>query len=276
MFSRVNIHMIGAFSSAAGLGNPVYVVYDYGKWSFEKRQAFASFVNVSECVFIDNVEYYGNSKAVVNLQIFNPNNVMKFAGHPLIGAVRSFWEYLKIDEGIIHTGPWRVPFVSEHEQESVLSKIMIPDPSVKKYDRSADLCALFEVPVRALPIYDCGPRHVLLRVPKISDLRNFDPQWESLKKFEDIALNVYFAEGGYIENRMFSPSYGVYEDRATGSAVIPLLKELRRENPSRTSINVSQGILRKSGVSMIGQYDPKSGSYTLSGMTTFILEGISF
>ena len=36
MFSRVNIHMIGAFSSAAGLGNPVYVVYDYGKWSFEK------------------------------------------------------------------------------------------------------------------------------------------------------------------------------------------------------------------------------------------------
>ena len=60
MFSRVNIHMIGAFSSAAGLGNPVYVVYDYGKWSFEKRQAFASFVNVSECVFIDNVEYYGN------------------------------------------------------------------------------------------------------------------------------------------------------------------------------------------------------------------------
>ncbi|MBL4943501.1 PhzF family phenazine biosynthesis isomerase [Corynebacterium ulcerans] len=274
MVHRVKNQLIGAFSTSNGFGNPVYIIYDYGKWDTETRQKITSFVNLSECVFVNAITQQKiTCTPIIELRIFNPNSPMKFAGHPLIGAIRSFRETLGIDEGIIDTGDMQVKFHSTETQGGITSCLEIPNPVSEKFQHSAELCQVLSIPKQDLPIYDCGPRHVFLRVPSLRMLREFDPHWVSLSKFKNIALNVYFAKGKYVENRMFSPSYGVYEDRATGTAVIPILKEIRKSDSSLDHIEVTQGVSRSSGVLMNGNYSVENTIYTLSGMTTIVAEG---
>ncbi|AKK07197.1 phenazine biosynthesis protein PhzF family [Corynebacterium mustelae] len=274
MTARIANHLIGAFSTSYGFGNPVYVVYDYGNLSVEVRQQITSFVNLSECVFVNAISWSERTpNPIIELRIFNPNDSMKFAGHPLIGAIRSFREMWGIKKGIIDTGYMQVEFQLLETHHGATSYLRIPDPLRSVYEDSAKLCQMLSMQEQDLPIYDCGPRHVLVKVPTLDELRSFDPNWESLKRFKDIALNAYFVEGEYIENRMFSPSYGVYEDRATGTAVIPILKEIRKSAPSLTHIEVTQGVGRASGVLMCGDYSVENAFYTLSGQTTLIGEG---
>lgn len=276
MSRSVNVQLVGAFSSQEGSGNPVYIVYDMGKWTRERRQRFTSFANLSECVFIENVDKSRGDVATIDVRIFNPNESMGFAGHPLIGTIYSLHDCLGIDEGILDTGSMKVHFRSKSSPSGRVSELEIPDPASGIYDRSHDLCQIYDLPNSNLPIYDCGPRHVLIRVPDRHSLAAFNPQWEQLKNFDDIALNVYYVDDSHIENRMFSPAYGVYEDRATGSAVIPLLKEVRMDNPSIDTIRVTQGTNRKSGVMMHGKYSPGQRRYSLSGLATSVLKGKCF
>lgn len=265
--------LVGAFSTKEGKGNPVYVVYDMGSWTINERQRFTSFANLSECVFVQSIEGVAAREPTIKVQIFNPNGSMKFAGHPLIGTIRSLHDKLGINSGTIDTGAVTVSFRSKESTDGRLAELEIPDPQSNTYDQSFDLCRIYNLPTVTLPIYDCGPRHVLLRMPDRRSLTSFDPQWEQLKQFNDIALNVYHVGESYVENRMFSPSYGVYEDRATGSAVIPLLKEMRINNPSIETIRVVQGTNRQSGVMMQGSYLPERKSYFLSGATNSVLVG---
>lgn len=267
------VHMVGAFSTHEGQGNPVYVVYDMGNWEADERQKFTSFANLSECVFVQSVKRTSIDEPTVEIQIFNPNGAMKFAGHPIIGAIRSLYDKLGIDSGVINTGSVTAAFRSKDSVDGRISQLEVPDPQSSIYDRSFDLCDLYGVTARALPIYNCGPRHVLLRMPDNRSLASFDPQWERLKTFNDIALNVYSVGATGVENRMFSPSYGVYEDRATGSAVIPLLKEIRKTNSSIETIRVTQGTNRKAGVLMYGRYLPQQEKYILSGLTNSVMAG---
>lgn len=269
----VTTQLVGAFSTKEGKGNPVYVVYDMGSWTANERQRFTSFVNLSECVFVQNIEGLEVGEPTIKVQIFNPNGSMKFAGHPLIGTIRSLYDNLGVDSGMIDTGEVTVSFRSKESSGVRLAELEIPDPQSNIYAQSFDLCRVYNLPPAHLPIYNCGPRHVLLRVPDAQSLASFDPQWEQLKKFNDIALNVYYVGESCIENRMFSPAYGVYEDRATGSAVIPLLKEARISNPSIETIRVVQGTNRQAGVMMQGSYLPKRESYFLSGATSSLLVG---
>lgn len=274
MTSRVKNELVGAFSTSRGLGNPVYVVYDYGTWTPEYRQLITSTVNLSECVFINSITpSNGQRPAMVDVSIYNPNNAMRFAGHPLIGTIGSLRNTLGIEKGIIDTGHFQSAFHSHKTDGGVKSYLGVQEPYGEIYDSSIQLCKALSIPECLLPIYDCGPRHVLIKADSIKSLREFDPKWERLKMFKDIALNVFFSESGYVENRMFSPSYGVYEDRATGTAVIPILKELRKVNPSMDYIEIAQGVNKGAGVLMQGAFQRDTSSYVLSGLTTIIAEG---
>lgn len=273
MSSRAFVHLVGSFSAGGGHGNPVYVVYEMGGWTQVAKQQFTSFANVSECVFVERVTPSSAGEDTIKVAIYNPNGKMDFAGHPLIGAARSLYEHFGIEAGLLDTGSVKIKFSSRVENGCRVAELEVPEPGSQTYERSADLCRLYDLPISELPIYDCGPRHVLLSVPNRRLLRNFDPKWEELKNFEDIALNVFCLDNSYVENRMFSPSYGVYEDRATGSVVIPILKELRKLKPQVKSVKVLQGTNRDSGVLMQGSYSEDSGKCHVWGNTSLLLEG---
>ncbi|MEV7801196.1 PhzF family phenazine biosynthesis isomerase [Microbacterium foliorum] len=276
MNTKIDTQLVGAFSTDSGIGNPVYVVYDMNQWSPDERQLFTNFVNVSECVFVNGIEESKKSQPTINVNIYNPNGRMKFAGHPLIGTIKSLHDMWGINSGNINTGYLIIPFNYKKKDDGYISELEVPENTSRTYEKSAELCALYDMPYTQLPIYDCGPKHVFIRVHDKRILNEFNPKWESLKEFKDIALNVYYKTDTYIENRMFSPAYGVYEDRATGSAVIPLLKELQKENPSVDSIEVIQGTNRKSGVVMYGRYLPDQNRYVLSGKATKVMSGAVF
>ena len=249
-----------AFSNDPLTGNPVAVFRDASRLTTETMQAIARQLQLSETVFLTGLDAPGPFAA----RIFTPVNELPFAGHPLIGAASVVARLTGTRQFSIRTQAFTVAVSAAPRAPNVtaVSIDVPPSPSVP-FERTRELLRALRLERATLPVklYDAGARHVLIGVRDLAELRALEPDHNALEAFEDMAVNCFAIHGSGVENRMFSPAYGVKEDAGTGSAVGPLLQHLIQHagHDETKALTIAQGILLKRPCVMHGRLRRDAG-----------------
>jgi trans-2,3-dihydro-3-hydroxyanthranilate isomerase len=241
-------HTCDVFTDTAFGGNPLAVVLDARGLSDEQMAAITREFNYSETVFIFPPENSANTRKV---RIFTPGRELPFAGHPTVGAafvLAATGEIaldgdetrIVLEEGI---GPVPVLIRSKNGKPffTELSAAKMPERESASYDPQA-IAEVISLPVDDL---DAGGPYAIEAVSAgvpflFVPVRNLEALGQSRIKLEswERELEGSFAPEVFVftENadskardgvangdailhaRMFSPSMGIVEDPATGSA----------------------------------------------------------
>ncbi|CAK2533185.1 Trans-2,3-dihydro-3-hydroxyanthranilate isomerase [Vibrio crassostreae] len=227
MCSFINLEyaVFNAFTHSPISGNPVAIFYESEKLSASLMQSIASQLQLSETTFLQT----SHDKKNAEVRIFTPVNELSFAGHPLMGTAAAYARKYGVDDFVFHTkkGPASVSVKNISDNVSEV-EIAVPLAKPQFFSEKKELLNALGLERSELPIeiYDAGARHVLVSVSDKSVLHNINPDHKALEAFENMAINCFCWDGDNIENRMFSPAYGVKEDAGTGSVVWPIAQHL--------------------------------------------------
>ncbi|MFG1811953.1 PhzF family phenazine biosynthesis isomerase [Streptomyces sp. NPDC049040] len=235
--------VVDAFARMPLTGNPVAVFHASDDLTADQMQRIAREMNLSESTFVLRPQQGGD----VHVRIFTPVNELPFAGHPLLGTAIALGAHVEGDRLRIETAMGIIPFELERvDGKAVSARMRQPVPVWERFDRTEELLEALGLGESTLPveIYRNGPRHVLVGLESVEALSKLDPDHRALARFPDMAANCYAGEGTCWRNRMFSPSYGVVEDAATGSAAGPIAIHLARHGliGYGRRIEITQGV----------------------------------
>ena len=219
--------VIDVFTDVPLQGNQLGVFTDARKLSAEQMQRLAKEMNFAECVFVLPAEKGGDAR----IRIFTPAAELPFAGHPVLGAAFVIGEPLGGDTVRLETGLGVVPLELRREGGRVVhGRMQQPIPTVRPYERAAELLAALKIPRSILPVeaYRNGPNHVYVALESESAVAALCPDQTALAALGDIGANCFAGSGLRWKTRMFAPGLGVAEDPATGSAAGPLAVHLAR------------------------------------------------
>ena len=180
---RPYYRLVNVFTAEDGsFGNPLGVFVDGGVIAAEDRQRVAHELGYSETVFVDDA-------VSGRIRIFTPEVELPLAGHPLVGSAWVIASELGTCE-LLRPPAGEVPTWQEDELRWIRARPeWAPEMELRQYDSPAEIDALDAVP-DGLPFVLC---------------------W------------AWADEGrGLIRARVFAPGAGVYEDEATGSAMLRL------------------------------------------------------
>lgn len=264
--------VLNAFTHSPLEGNPVAVFHDTDGFSVPVMQAIARQLQLSESTFISEVTADGQAR----VRIFTPVNELPFAGHPLMGTACAFSRRHCLDQFIFHTDIGAVSVEVEHHAATLSTvKINIPPARHIPFAEGEHLLKALGLKQSLLPIemYDAGARHVLVSVDSIEQLHALRPNHQALAEFENLAVNCFTWCGRKVENRMFSPAYGVKEDAGTGSAVGPIALHLMKYGQLKVNekLTIEQGLLLNRRCVMYGEIKQQDKAVThieLSGQVT--------
>ena len=228
---------LDVFTKERFAGNPLAIVLDADGLSTAQMQTIAREFNLSETIFVRKPVDAANTASV---RIFFPTAEIPFAGHPTIGCAIflaegkykqgcSFETRIRLEEvaGLVPVTVSRigdVPFamltapVVPYAVEAVL-----PDADLAA--RALDLSAGdIGFGAHGIGLHEGGPRFLYIPVASAQALaraRPMEPYWSQMMAMcgVDSAYLYRVGEGGAdFRARMFSPTAGIYEDPATGSA----------------------------------------------------------
>jgi trans-2,3-dihydro-3-hydroxyanthranilate isomerase len=225
-------------------GNQLAVFTDARGLDDETMQALAREVKFSESTFVLPAEQGGHAK----VRIFTPAAEIPFAGHPTLGTAFVLAAPLQLLEIRLETGRGIVPVRLERaEDRLVFGRMEQPLPSVRPYDRQAELLAAVGVERSELPVevYDNGIQHVYVCLRSKGEVAALRPQLDRLGELPAVlGINCFAGAGKRWKTRMFAPGGGVAEDPATGSAAGPLAFHLARHGRIEfgDEIEISQGV----------------------------------
>lgn len=173
-------------------GNPVGIVLDEGHTLNDgERQKTSTKLGFSETVFIDSLE------AIPEVSIYNPQHMVKFAGHAVLGTV----------------------YFIQHILGKNIDSIKCSDESVKIL-LDGDVTYI-KAPLSIMPAWnferlDSPSEVVELTDEKIIQLRHtFIWSWINEKE-------------GTVRARTFAPDWGIPEDQANGSGSMKLASQLNK------------------------------------------------
>ncbi len=235
--------VIDAFASEPLQGNPVAVFFDCDDLSGERMQRMAREMNLSESTFVLRPQQDGDAR----IRIFTPVNELPFAGHPLLGTAIALGAETDKDRLFLETRMGTVPFALERQDGKVAAcSMQQPIPTWEHFSRPAELLAALglkglDLSHRGLPQ---RPAPRVRRPESVAALSALHPDHRALCDFPDLAVNCFAGAGRHWRSRMFSPTYGVVEDAATGSAAGPLAIHLARHRqiPYGQQIEILQGV----------------------------------
>ncbi|MCG7500091.1 PhzF family phenazine biosynthesis protein [Vibrio sp. Of7-15] len=256
MHTRLDLDysVTNAFTHTPLQGNPVAIFHDTEELSRLEMQSIASQLQLSETTFISERKNDGSAK----VKIFTPVNELPFAGHPLMGTAGAYARRHGLKEFVFHTQKGEVPISVINLSDTVCEvTIKVPLACSEYFPEKEKLLKSLGLNKTFLPIeiYDAGARHVLVAVDNITDLHSLKPDHNILEEFENMAINCFCWNGDKIENRMFSPAYGVKEDAGTGSVVWPILQHLIKYDQFEINkkIKIEQGVLLGRRCEMFGE-----------------------
>ena len=235
-------YVLDVFTDTPLEGNQLGVFPDAEPFSGEQMQRVARELNVSETIFFLPPEAGGDAR----IRIFTPGLELPFAGHPVLGASFVVGEAIGLDEVRLETGNGIVPIRLERKDGRVVFGWMEQPPFPNRpYDRADEVLAALGLERSLLPIevYVNGPNHVYVQLPDEASVTALDPDLAALAGHDRLGTNCFAGAGTRWKTRMFSPSLGVAEDPATGSAAGPLAVHLGRHGvvPFGTAIEIHQG-----------------------------------
>lgn len=235
-------YVLDVFTDTPLQGNQLGVFPNGEAFDGEQMQRIARELNISETVFFLTPEAAGDAR----IRIFTPGLELPFAGHPVLGASFVVGEALGLDEVELETGNGVVPIRLERDNGRIVFGWMEQPPFPNSpYERADEVLAALGLERSLLPVevYVNGPNHVYVQLPDEAAVAALAPDLAALDTHDRLGTNCFAGSGTKWKTRMFSPSLGVVEDPATGSAAGPLAVHLGRHGlvPFGTAIEIHQG-----------------------------------
>ena len=226
-------HVLRVFTRGSDGGNRLGVVNDVVGVSDDDMQAVAADLGFSETVFVD----WCDPALDPSVRIFTPRSELPFAGHPLVGTAWTLSVLGPGASGVIATAVGPARYSIEGDMVWIESAIHIGD-------EGADLAAVV-AGVAGLPPPMASRSLTLPKVyhlceyPTFEDVAALEPAMEALE--DQFGLYAFAVDGHKVKARFFSPSSGVPEDPATGSAAVALAEEFRMRGEIEGAVTVLQG-----------------------------------
>jgi trans-2,3-dihydro-3-hydroxyanthranilate isomerase len=224
-------------------GNQLAVFTDARGLDDEAMQALALEVGYSETVFVFPAAAGGHAR----LRIFTPRYELPFAGHPTLGTAFVLAAPLQLGVIELETGSGVVPIELERDESGRIAfgRMQQPVPSVQVVEDAERLLSAIGVQRSELPVelYDNGAKQIFVALPSEADVAGLEPDRAALQAWSVTGVNCFAGGGSRWKTRMFSPSPGIGEDAATGSAAGPLACHLARHGwiDWGTEVEISQG-----------------------------------
>jgi trans-2,3-dihydro-3-hydroxyanthranilate isomerase len=224
-------------------GNQLAVFTDARGLDDAAMQALALELGFSESVFVFPPEAGGHAR----LRIFTPRYELPFAGHPTLGTAFVLAAPLQLGVIELETGSGVVPVELERGESGriVFGRMQQPVPSVEPVEDAEELLSALGVGRSELPVelYDNGAKQIFVALPSEAAVAALAPDVAALARWSVTGVNCFAGAGAQWKTRMFSPSPGIGEDAATGSAAGPLACHLARHGVIEwgTEIEISQG-----------------------------------
>ncbi|WP_323021747.1 PhzF family phenazine biosynthesis protein [Pararhodobacter sp.] len=247
------------FTETRFSGNPLAIVHGAGDLSPAQMLTLAREFNLSETIFVMPPRDPAHTARV---RIFFPTAEIPFAGHPTIGCAICL-------SGLAGEGPdtlqplmleeeaGLVPVTVTRQAGRVRAEFTAPvTPFAKPGQADPALCAkalgVAAVGAAGHPapsLWQGGPGFLYVPLPDLDALaiaRPQEPAWSRLmaEAGVDSAWCYVPVEGGY-RARMFSPTAGIPEDPATGSASAIFAAELVARGlvgDGETPVAITQGV----------------------------------
>jgi trans-2,3-dihydro-3-hydroxyanthranilate isomerase len=247
----LEFHTMDVFTQVPFTGNPLAVVLGADGLSTAQMQCLAREFNLSETIFVQAPADPGNTAKV---RIFFPTAEIPFAGHPTIGCA------ILLAEAAMPAGDFETQIVLEEEAGIVpvivtrkaglaLAELTAPVlPHAASQSAGMDFSAAFALPLLAAAvglaptqigfakhqpaIWQGGPRFLYIPLRDLAALaaaRPREPQWSQVMALAGVDSAYLYAagDGQDYQARMFSPTAGIPEDPATGSASAILAAQLQ-------------------------------------------------
>lgn len=220
---------LDVFADRPGAGNPLAVVVDADGLDDAAMQAFATWTNLSETIFLlppgDGADY--------RVRIFTPRQELPFAGHPSVGAA-----WAALDQGLASASDDRLvqqcaagnlPVQVSGAPDALTVSVRAPaaQPRPLRPDSPARLdAALAGLPRGALApaLWDNGPRWWIAELASAAAVRAMAPDLGAISALTgtaDVGLAVFAVDESGEHDlvvRAFCPVDGIPEDPVTGSA----------------------------------------------------------
>ena len=246
---KLTFHTLDVFTARKFAGNPLAVVLGADHLSTEQMQTITKEFNLSETTFVMKPE---NSNNTANVRIFFPGGEMPFAGHPTLGTAILLAELnnkpgctisteirLELKAGLT---PVKVTRIAD-QCSGVFTAPVIPfhiDVKLPSAAQTAQALNLNTSDVgfdgHTVTSIEGGPRFFYVPVKTRSALEKSqvrEPYWSDLIKplGNSVDAAYLYTRGGDGPNvtfraRMYSPTGGIPEDPATGSATALLAAQL--------------------------------------------------
>jgi trans-2,3-dihydro-3-hydroxyanthranilate isomerase len=251
---QLTFHTLDVFTSRRFGGNPLAMVLGADALTTEQMLAVAREFNLSETIFVMKPDNPANTAKV---RIFFPTGEIPFAGHPTVGCAIllaemknkpgcSFETTIRLEEvaGLV---PVKVSRIGEIPRAQFTAPVIpfavdLPLPSVEEVARAVSLeTSDIGFDGHLIGLYQGGPRFFYVPVNSREALgrsRPIEPHWSKLIASMGVDSAYLYTRGGDHPNtqfraRMYSPTGGIPEDPATGSATALLAAQLLKTEALR-------------------------------------------
>lgn len=254
----LEFHTLDVFTQTPFRGNPLAVVLGADDLTPAQMQTIAREFNLSETIFVMAPQ---NPNHTARVRIFFPTAEIPFAGHPTIGCAI----HLATAQ---HSGDFTAQLVLEEEAGLVPVTVTRHGPQITAEFVAPVLPHAVAVPLphdlilRALDldavgfgthrpgVFQGGPRFAYVPVATLHDLgraRPQEPHWSELMDMAGIDSAYLYTPGTDCDYRarMFSPTAGIPEDPASGSATAILAAQLMASaalKPGTNRLTLHQGV----------------------------------
>ncbi len=231
------------FTTERFAGNPLALVLGADGLSDQAMQTIAREFNLSETLFVQRPDDPAHTAKV---RIFFPTGEIPFAGHPTIGCAiylagksqppGDFETRITLEEqaGLVPVRVWRKDGVTRAEFQAPVVPFPAGQGATPPVDLLAEALDISAKDIGVGPhspgVFEGGPRFMYVPVKDLSILakaRPMEPAWSQAIKIggvDNAYLYTQTADG--FQARMFSPTAGIPEDPATGSASAILAAQL--------------------------------------------------
>ncbi|KAJ54172.1 phenazine biosynthesis protein [Actibacterium mucosum KCTC 23349] len=256
--TELRFHVYDVFTDTPFAGNPLAIVEGAGGLRTAQMQTIAREFNLSETIFVIPP---ANPAHTAKVRIFFPTAEIPFAGHPTVGCAihlakaqnaGDFDTEITLEEeaGLV---PVRVTCRGD-EMRAEFAAPVLPSAFTGQADPALIAKALDISPGDLGPhqpgIWQGGPAFLYAPVRSrevLARVRAIEPHWSTLMDAANVDSAYIYAptDGADWQARMFSPTAGIPEDPATGSASAILSAQLLANGAlgeGRNSLQLLQGV----------------------------------
>lgn len=228
-------------------GNPLAIVEGADDLSTAQMQTIAREFNLSETIFVQAPDDTANTAKV---RIFFPTAEIPFAGHPTIGCALHLAQKRGLDHVVLEEVAGLVPVTITNATAQFTAPVVPFDCNITvntELAASALGLTATQIGPHAAGVHEGGPRFLYIPVVNeaaLQQARPLQPAWDQLMQACQVDSAYLYTQ--VFNARMFSPTAGIPEDPATGSASAILASQLLQngllDNDTSTKLQLTQGI----------------------------------